>query len=164
MLVQVLVGGGVFILAVLMTALVVLLGVRARVPLAVDLLRRFSRLFRPFQMKTAGRPGAYASVVRHRGRRSGRQYETPVGAAATEDGFVIALPYGSRAHWVRNVLASGSAVIVSDAHEYQVVEPELIPLESVATAFSVSDQRSHHWFGVQECLRLRRVVGSQAAA
>lgn len=164
MLVQILVAGAGLILAVLTAIVVVLLGVRARVPLAVDLLRRFSRLFRPFQMKTAGQPGAYASVVRHRGRRTGRQYATPVGAVAIEDGFVIALPYGSRSHWLRNVLASGTAVIASDGQEYQVDQPELIPLDSVAGCFSVADQRSHRWFGVDQCLRVRRVVTSEAAA
>ena len=163
MLGQIMILGGVLVLAAVTIPVVVILGMRARSPLAVDVVRRFSRLFRPFQMRTAGRPGAYAAVIRHTGRRSGRTYETPVGAVATDDGFVIALPYGSRAHWVRNVLVSGTAVIVMDGRESQVAQPELIPLESVAARFSPGDQRGHRMFGVRECLRVSRVTAQQAA-
>jgi deazaflavin-dependent oxidoreductase (nitroreductase family) len=163
MLGQLIAVAGVLTLGGVALGAIVLIGVRARVPLALDALRRFSRLFDPLQMRTAGGPGAYASVVRHRGRKSGRPYATPVGAVSADDGFVIALPYGLRSQWVRNVLATGSATIVSEGHEYRVDRPELIPLETVATRFSASDQRSHRLFGVDQCLRVQRVESEQAA-
>ncbi len=150
------VGG--LVVGVVAIAVAVVFGVRARQRVAVDVLRRFSRLFNPMQMRTAGSRGAYASVVRHVGRKSGRPYQTPVGAVATEDGFVIALPYGTRSNWVRNVLASGAATIVNDGHAYTVDRPELIPLETVATRFSPSDQRSQRFFRVGQCLRVRRIA------
>ncbi len=150
------VGG--LVVGVVAIAVAVVFGVRARQRVAVDVLRRFSRLFNPMQMRTAGSRGAYASVVRHVGRKSGRPYETPVGAVATEDGFVIALPYGTRSNWVRNVLASGAATIVNDGHAYPVDRPELVPLETVATRFSPSDQRSQRFFRVGQCLRVRRIA------
>ena len=52
-------------------------------------------------MRTAGTPGAYAAIIRNRGRISGRDYETPVGAVPIDDGFLVALPYGSRASWLQ---------------------------------------------------------------
>ncbi len=155
------IAGG-FIVGVVAIAVAVLFGVRARVPLAVDVLRRFSRLFNPMNMRTAGSPGAYASIVRHRGRKSGREYATPVGAVAAEGGFLIALPYGSQANWVRNVLASGSATIVNEGREHRVDRPELIPLETVASRFSESDRRGFRLFKVNQCLRLRRVEPAEA--
>lgn len=148
---------GAFIVGIGAIAVTVLLGVRARVPAAVDILRRFSRLFNGMQMRTAGSPGAYASVIRHAGRTSGRPYQTPVGAVPVEDGFVIALPYGTQSNWVRNVLASGGATIVNDGRTYRVDRPEIIPLDTVATRFSASDQRSQRLFRVGQCLRVRRV-------
>ena len=160
---QILVLAGAVVLGGLTISVLVLIGTRARVPLAVDLLRRFSRLFNPRNMRTAGTAGDERSIVRHRGRRSGRELATPVGAAATEDGFVIALPYGMRAQWVRNVLASGSATIVSDGHEHAVDQPELIPLESVADRFSAGDQRGFRMFAVEQALRVRRVAAPGAA-
>src|SRR5256712_6970844 len=47
------------------------------------------------------------SVVRHRGRRSGRTYATPVAARRTADGFAIPLAFGETADWCRNVIAAG---------------------------------------------------------
>lgn len=156
-----LVGG--LVVGVAAIAAAVLLGVRTRLPLAVDLLRRFSRLFNPMQMRQAGSAGASTSVIRHVGRNSGRAYATPVDAVATEDGFVVALPYGTQSNWVRNVLASGTATILDDGHAYPVVRPELVPLETVATCFSPSSQRSLRWFRVEQCLRVRRIDAAEAA-
>lgn len=79
---------------------------------AQNAIRRMNRrMLNPRQMRTAGRPGAWASVTRHVGRTSGTSYRTPVVAMPTQDGFVIALPYGPRADWVRNILAAGSGAI-----------------------------------------------------
>jgi deazaflavin-dependent oxidoreductase (nitroreductase family) len=47
-------------------------------------------------------------LVVHRGRRSGRRYETPVMVFADGGGFIISLTYGGdRTEWVKNVLAAG---------------------------------------------------------
>lgn len=133
-------------------------GLRTKSPVVIRPLVWFSRRFiNPRQMRTAGRPGAYASIIRHRGRRSGRTYETPVGAVPTDDGFVIALPYGTRAQWLRNVLAAGSATLVSEGAVHEVDRPELVRLEAANAWFPAGDQRSHRWFGVEHCLRLRAV-------
>lgn len=48
----------------------------------------------------------YAVVV-HRGRRSGREYRTPVVAVRSGRLLFVALPYGDRTDWVRNLLAAG---------------------------------------------------------
>ena len=68
--------------------------------------------FNKIALRTAGTPETGTSIVRHRGRTSGRTFETPVGVLATDDGFLIALPYGLRSNWLRNVLANGGATLV----------------------------------------------------
>lgn len=149
--------GAMFVVLVAI-ALVFLLGMRAKSPLVLNPLVRLQRaILNPRQMRSAGTPGAYASVIRHRGRTSGRPYETPVGAVAADDGFVIALPYGSRTNWLQNVLASASATIVHEGHTYQVDQPEIIPMQAVAAQFTASDQRSFRWLDVDQALRVRRV-------
>lgn len=148
---------GAVLLGLLAAAVVVLSGMRARAPWAVDAVRRFSAVFKPYQMRTAGMPGAYASVIHHRGRTSGWPYETPVGAVATDDGFVIALPYGTRADWLKNVLASGSATIVHEGRTYQADQPEVLPIAAAADRFPASDRRSQRLFGIDQCLHLHRV-------
>jgi deazaflavin-dependent oxidoreductase (nitroreductase family) len=138
--------------------IVFLLGMRAKSPLVLGPVIALSKaVINPKQMRTAGTPGAYASIIRHRGRTTGRPYETPVGAVATDDGFVIALPYGTRAQWLRNVFASGSATLVTEGCTYEVDRPELLPMAAAEPFFSASDMRSHRLFAVDHCLRLRRV-------
>jgi deazaflavin-dependent oxidoreductase (nitroreductase family) len=120
-------------------------------------VRRFNRRFmNPSQMKTAGTPGAYAGVVRHVGRRSGRVYETPVGPFATDDGFVIALPYGTSSDWVKNVLAAGSATLVTEGHTYEVDQPEIVPLSDVVDVLPIKERRNLRLFRVEQALRTRR--------
>jgi deazaflavin-dependent oxidoreductase (nitroreductase family) len=111
----------------------------------------------PIQMRTAGTPGAYAGIVRHHGRVSGRAYETPVGVVATNDGFLITLPYGTQTSWLRNVLAAGEAELVTEGATYTVDQPELIPMRDVIERFSAADQRLTRVLAIDSCLRLRRV-------
>jgi len=154
--------GAVFV-GLLAVLIVVVLGLRAGSPRVLDAIRRVNRaVFNPVQMKSAGTPGAYASVIRHRGRTSGGAYETPVVAVATDDGFVIALPYGLRADWMKNVLADGSATIVHEGHSYQVDRPEIITMEEGHRQFPAKQQRAHGRFGVENCLRVRRVGPPEA--
>jgi len=122
------------------------------------------KVMNPMQMRTAGKPGAYASIVRHRGRISGAEYATPVGVIADGDAFLVALPYGSRAQWLRNVLAAGSATLVHEGTMYNVDRPELIALQTVADRFSASDQGLFRWLHVEDCLRLRNVEREEATA
>lgn len=132
-------------------------GMKTKYPPVVDAVRRMNRAtFNPRQMDTAGTPGAFASKIRHVGRTSGKVYETPVGVVRTDDGFVIALPYGTRADWLKNVLAAGSATIVTEGTTYQVDRPEIVPTATVKRHFPPFDQRFLLVL-VDECLRLRRV-------
>jgi deazaflavin-dependent oxidoreductase (nitroreductase family) len=130
---------------------------RRKSPTVLRLVRRFNRAFvNPRVLATAGTPGAYASVICHVGRRTGRRYRTPVVAEQTGDGFVIALPYGTTANWVKNVLVSGSATIVDEGTTYRVDQPEIVPLARMADYFPMKNRRSFGRFRVDQCLRLRR--------
>ncbi|MCD0451434.1 nitroreductase family deazaflavin-dependent oxidoreductase [Actinocorallia sp. API 0066] len=47
------------------------------------------------------------AIIVHRGRKSGRVYRTPVMAFRHGRHLIVALPYGDRVDWVRNLLAAG---------------------------------------------------------
>jgi hypothetical protein len=146
-------------------AIVYVLGIRSRSSTVRNAARRFHRAVgNPLQMRSAGTPGTYASVIRHRGRTTGRTYENPVWAVPTEDGFVIALVYGSRTDWLKNVLASGSAVIVHEGDTYPVDRPEIVPMESVRAYFPARIRRIQSPVHVDRCLRVRRVEVAKASA
>jgi deazaflavin-dependent oxidoreductase (nitroreductase family) len=131
-------------------------GVRSRSPVVRAAARRFHHAIgNPVQLRTAGRKGRFASVLRHRGRRTGRTYETPVWAARTEDGFVIPVVYGPRTDWVRNLEASGEGELVHDAVTYRIDEPRVVPMADVRAHFPVALQRTHRLLRVDRALRVR---------
>lgn len=119
-------------------------------------LRLFTRAMRPLALRSAGQEGSATSVVRHVGRRSGRTYETPVVAAAHDDSFLIALPYGRRTDWLKNVLSQGSATIVSNGHTYEVSQPEVIPMAEATAYFRPREQRMQRQFHVDSALQVRQ--------
>lgn len=132
-------------------------GMRRKSPVVLGAVRRMNRqVFNPAQLKDAGRAGSWASVIRHRGRRSGQEYETPIVAVEDADGFVVALPYGEQADWLKNVLHSGIAGLVHDGETFPVDHPELVPISEVDHLFSANDQQAHRIFRVDQALRLHR--------
>jgi deazaflavin-dependent oxidoreductase (nitroreductase family) len=119
-------------------------------------LRLFTRAMRPVALRSAGKQGSNTSVVRHVGRRSGRKYETPVIAVQHDDSFLIALPYGARTDWLKNVLHNGSAAIVSNGHTYEVDRPEVLPMAEATAYFRRREQRMHRQFRVDSALQVHR--------
>jgi deazaflavin-dependent oxidoreductase (nitroreductase family) len=109
-------------------------------------------------MRSAGSEESKTSVIRHVGRRSGRSYETPVVAVARDESFLIALPYGERTDWAKNVLAGGAASVVTHGQTYQVDRPQVIPMTDATPCFGAKEQKLHRRFAVDTCLRLHRIV------
>ncbi len=134
------------------------IGMRRKSPIVQRPVVWFTkRWINPRQLRTAGTAGAVTGVVRHRGRVSGRIHETPVDIVPAGDAFLIALPYGTNAQWVRNVLASGSATLRTDGRIVDVDRAELVPMAVVLDAFPEGDRRSFRFMKVDQCLRLRPV-------
>lgn len=93
---------------------------------------RFPVWFENFQIKYLNRamrplakymPGM--SVISHRGRTSGKQYETVVSAYRKGDTLAILLAHG-KTNWVKNILASGEADIRLGRHDLHLVNPRLV--------------------------------------
>ena len=127
------------------------------------LIRRTNRRFTNPRVlrRDAGEPGAYASVVHHTGRRSGTPYRTPVVVEeAGDDAYVVALPYGPTADWVRNVMTTGAATIDHDGRTIPVDRPSLIGLDQGNPHFPAKEQRTHRRFGVTDFLLLHDAVHS----
>lgn len=68
------------------------------------------------------------SAVDHVGRKSGKQYRTPVTAFPTTDGVAVLLPYGTDTDWVRNLQASGTGRVQIDGRSLLVDNPRVVPL------------------------------------
>ena len=67
------------------------------------------------------------AVIVHRGRRSGRQYRTPLFAFRRGRTLVIALLYGEESEWLRNLRKAGGHVIRA-GRTFAVGPPEVVEL------------------------------------
>jgi len=105
-------------------------GFRRQDPKVVERARRFMNdVVNPKVVATAGQEGQ-PSLIRHRGRRTGTEYSTPIAAIPTDTGFAVVLPFGRDVAWVKNVLATGSAVLEHEGATYEVESPEIVPVSA----------------------------------
>src|SRR5579864_8604595 len=75
------------------------------------------------------------AIVRHVGRRSGKQYETPIIVGPTDYGFVVELTYGPDVDWYKNVLAAHGCTIISHGKEVVIDRIEPLDAETGRAAF-----------------------------
>ena len=69
------------------------------------------------------------SVIKHRGRTSGKPYETIVTAYRKGNVLAIALGHG-KTDWVKNVLAAGEADVHFIRKDVHLINPRLLPAGS----------------------------------
>jgi deazaflavin-dependent oxidoreductase (nitroreductase family) len=79
-------------------------------------------------------------VVVHRGRRSGRCYQTPVNVFRAGDGYVIALTYGPETDRVKNVQAAGGGELRTRGQAIPLSSPRLFHDQSRAAIRPVERQ------------------------
>ena|SRR5256885_903279 len=94
-------------------------------------------------------------LMRHRGRRSGRLYATPVVLRPVPGGFVVPLPWGPTTDWCRNVLAAGRAEVRWKGRDRAVERPEVVLVAAVKGAFDPFSQRVMAQANMTRCLMLR---------
>src|SRR5216683_1063558 len=69
-------------------------------------------------------------LLRHRGRRSGRAYATPVVGMRVPGGFAIPMAFGESADWYRNIVAAGGATIRKHGTDHHLGDPAAIDPDS----------------------------------
>jgi deazaflavin-dependent oxidoreductase (nitroreductase family) len=146
---------GTLIGAVVVFLGLLLIGLRWQVGPVVDFVRRMNRsVTNPRVMRTAGTSQTATAVIRHVGRKSGRTYETPIDIIETATGLLIALPYGDRADWTRNVLTIGAATVLMQGERVDVDRPTIVATADVAALILRRTMRMLRLFGVNQCLHL----------
>jgi deazaflavin-dependent oxidoreductase (nitroreductase family) len=94
-------------------------------------------------------------VLTHRGRKTGRIYQTPINVFRRGDAYFFFLTYGSDAQWVKNVLAAGSCSLETRGRVVELVEPELITDPELRPAPPVVRFVEARIAGVTQYLRMR---------
>ena len=89
-------------------------------------LARFNRgVTNPLASRLGRRLPGFA-IVHHRGRSTGRAYQTPVSAFRRPGGYAIALTYGPGTDWAQNVLAAGGCVLEIGGRRVGLTDPRVV--------------------------------------
>jgi deazaflavin-dependent oxidoreductase (nitroreductase family) len=113
------------------------------------------RIFNPVVMLLAGtRLLPLYGVIHHRGRRSGKQFRTPVVVRPTTGGFIVPMPWGETTDWYRNVRAAGGCTIRWKGRDYDLVDPQVLDTDSAAPDFDGFARAGMKRFGIKKVVRL----------
>jgi deazaflavin-dependent oxidoreductase (nitroreductase family) len=66
------------------------------------------------------------AVVKHRGRKTGKSYETVVNAYRKKGVLAILLGHGN-ANWVKNVVSAGEADVRLSGQDLRITNPRIVP-------------------------------------
>ena len=103
-----------------------------------DRTRQLTKRANPYLLKVAGtRAGMLyfnLSALHHIGRRSSREYVTPLSAYPLGDGFVLAAAY-PHVDWLENVLAASNCTLRWNGGEYALERPELLSRAEAMKAY-----------------------------
>ena len=119
-----------------------------------------TRYVDPVVRPVAGRLPAFG-IVTHRGRKTGRTYQTPVNVFRRGDDYLFFLTYGSDVQWVRNILAAGRCTIRTRGRDVELVDPELIADPDLRLAPPFVRFVEKRLAGVTEVLRMRPAARPQ---
>jgi deazaflavin-dependent oxidoreductase (nitroreductase family) len=89
-------------------------------------VKYFNPMIKPFARFMPG-----MAIIKHRGRKSGKTYETVVTAYRKGNMLAIALGHG-KTDWVKNVLAAGEADLHFIRRDVHLTNPRIVPAGSGA--------------------------------
>ncbi|HWP66826.1 MAG TPA: nitroreductase family deazaflavin-dependent oxidoreductase [Candidatus Limnocylindria bacterium] len=95
-------------------------------------MRRVNRVFTNPILGTIAWIVPPLAIVHHVGRKSGRQYRSPVVAIPSRRGFVIPLTYGRDVDWARNILAANGCELERLGRRIRLTRPRIVDFERAA--------------------------------
>jgi EmrB/QacA subfamily drug resistance transporter/deazaflavin-dependent oxidoreductase (nitroreductase family) len=127
-------------------------------PRTQRVVRFVARFVNPVVLLIAGRRWMpIVGVLRHRGRRTGRTYASPLGMRPTATGFVIPLTFQQNAAWYRNVVGEGRASVKYAGRVHDVGAPEVVDFAAAAPSFPRYERLQFRALGITQFLRLTSV-------
>lgn len=115
----------------------------------------FARNFNKIAAKLAGhRFMPLWALVQHRGRKSGKPYQTPIAIiGSTSKTVYVGLPWGRRTDWIRN-LEAGGGTLVWKGQTFAVAEPAFVTKHEVLAEASGLRRRVARRWAMDDYLRL----------
>jgi deazaflavin-dependent oxidoreductase (nitroreductase family) len=87
------------------------------------------------------------AVIEHRGRKSGKHYQTVVNVHRKGNTLAVVLGHG-KADWVKNILAAGEAEMHLFRRDVHIVNPRLVPAGTDDPALPALARRAARRIGV----------------
>ena len=120
-------------------------------------IARFSRdVINPVIRHVAGRLPPF-SLLEHRGRKSGRDYQTPIMVFPPGNDLIVALTYGPTTDWAQNVIATGCCGIEYRHRHIALTNPRIVHQAPSAMPLPWLVQRALELMTVSDFLLLERV-------
>ncbi|MDT5323760.1 MAG: hypothetical protein QOF25_912 [Mycobacterium sp.] len=95
-------------------------------------LARFNRhVTNPIQRLWAGWAPTFG-ILEHVGRKSGKQFRTPLTVFSTDEGVAILLTYGPNRDWLKNITAAGGGRMRRYGRTIDLAEPTVVPKAEAA--------------------------------
>ena len=99
-------------------------------------LRKFNRaVLNPVARSFIAGRFSFCSLIYHIGRRSGKEYATPIMAVIQDGHIFIPLTYGPDTDWRLNVLAAGLCRVKIEGRVYSASNPDLVDATAAAAVF-----------------------------
>jgi deazaflavin-dependent oxidoreductase (nitroreductase family) len=76
------------------------------------------------------------SIIYHIGRKSGKEYSTPVVAVKNNDYIYVSLSYGTDTDWFRNIQTASSCKVKINGIIYNAYQPEVVNSSEIISVFS----------------------------
>ena len=118
-------------------------------------LRKFNRaILNPITRSLTAERVSFCSLIYHVGRRSGKEYATPVKAVIRDGHIYIPLTFGPDTDWFLNVRAAGLCRVKIEGKVYSASNPELVDATAAAAAFPNNFRARNEKIKLNQFLRL----------
>lgn len=106
-------------------------------------------------IRNAGSTKSHFAIMRHVGRRSGKEFETPIMAEPLGDDFVLALTYGPKVDWYRNLQATGKGTLIWHGKAYAIEKVESLDRNVGLSVHPLHERAILRIMKVQNFVRLK---------
>lgn len=93
------------------------------------------------------------ALITHNGRKTGKSYTTPVEAIRVPGGVAVFLMYGRNTDWAKNLLATGSGVILMEGKPFGLSDPRIVQLADIKDEFPPNLKQPPSLLRVKELIR-----------
>lgn len=122
---------------------------RRAVLLTYEPFRRLLKTYNAATRNVAGTRHSSHGLLRHTGRKSGRNYQTSLGVNPYGDGFLVPLTYGPGTDWFRNLKAAGGW-LEWKGETFQVERPEVVTGPEPMSSWPTSSRIMLQVAGIEE--------------